>query len=103
MTLAVATNSLLVSCIIYCPVVRVFNYSNKTCKNKYYRTGTNLHNPYGFQQPFPMTKAIVITIDQLGARFLSLYGNTWNPTPAFDRLAARGLTTEFCLEQVPRD
>ena len=44
-----------------------------------------------------MTKAIVITIDQLGARFLSLYGNTWNPTPSFDRLAARGLTMEFCL------
>ena len=44
-----------------------------------------------------MPRAIVITIDQLGARFLSPYGNTWNPTPGFDILAASGMTAEFCL------
>ena len=44
-----------------------------------------------------MPKAIVITIDQLGARYLSPYGNTWNPTPGFDQLAATSLTMEFCL------
>lgn len=44
-----------------------------------------------------MPKAIVITIDQLGARYLSPYGNTWNPTPGFDNLAASGMTAEYCL------
>ncbi len=44
-----------------------------------------------------MPKAIVISIDQLGARYLSPYGNTWNPTPGFDNLAATGLTAECCL------
>jgi len=44
-----------------------------------------------------MPKAIVVTIDQLGARFLSPYGNTWNPTPGFDNLAASGMTAEYCL------
>ena len=44
-----------------------------------------------------MPKAIIITIDQLSARYLSPYGNTWNPTPAFDNLAAIGMTAEYCL------
>ena len=44
-----------------------------------------------------MPKAIIITIDQLSARYLSPYGNTWNPTPELDNLAAIGMTAEYCL------
>ena len=44
-----------------------------------------------------MAKAVVITVDQLGARYLSPYGNTWNPTPGFDNLAANGMTAEYCF------
>ncbi len=46
-------------------------------------------------------KAIVLSIDGLGARALGAYGNSWYKTAHFDRLAASGLLLEQVLAIAP--
>lgn len=45
--------------------------------------------------------AVILVIDRLGAGFVGPYGNTWLETPAFNRLAAEGLTFEFPITDTP--
>ncbi len=40
---------------------------------------------------------LVLVIDRLNAGYLGPYGNTWVPTPAFNRLASESLLAEFAL------
>jgi arylsulfatase A-like enzyme len=40
-------------------------------------------------------RAIVISVDGLRASALGAYGNTWNPTPAFDDLASKSRVVEW--------
>lgn len=46
-------------------------------------------------------KAIVLSLDGLGARALGAYGNSWFKTAQFDRLAAGGLLIEQVLATAP--
>ncbi|MEZ6104739.1 MAG: hypothetical protein R3B96_01150 [Pirellulaceae bacterium] len=45
-------------------------------------------------KPPAATPTLVISIDGLNASFLGPYGNTWFPTPCFNRLAAQSLMLE---------
>lgn len=47
-------------------------------------------------------KAIVLSIDGLGARALGAYGNSWYETAHFDRLAASGLLFEQLYATAPQ-
>jgi hypothetical protein len=46
-------------------------------------------------------RAIVIAVDGLRASALGAYGNTWQPTPAFDALASRAVVVEWMYRQSP--
>ena len=48
------------------------------------------------------TSAIVLVFDGLSPGFLGPYGNTWNPTPTFNQLAAESLLIEHALADDPR-
>jgi arylsulfatase A-like enzyme len=45
--------------------------------------------------------AIILVVDRLGAGHLGPYGNTWLPTPHFNRLAAESLVCETVLADSP--
>ncbi len=49
-----------------------------------------------------MHRAVVLTIDGLGASYLGPYGNTWIETPALNRLAAESILYEFALTDSPQ-
>jgi len=49
----------------------------------------------------PVTRAVVLIIDRLGAGFVGPYGNTWLETPNFNRLAAESLLFETALTDSP--
>lgn len=45
----------------------------------------------------PPRRTLVLSLDGLSIRDLGAYGNTWIPTPAFDRLAARATLFEHVI------
>lgn len=45
-------------------------------------------------KPSPMPRAVVLTVDGLGAKHLGPYGNTWIETPTFNHLATESLLIE---------
>jgi arylsulfatase A-like enzyme len=49
----------------------------------------------------PITSAVVLVIDRLGAGWLGPYGNTWLDTPTFNRLAARSVLCETMMVAAP--
>src|SRR5205823_5951473 len=49
----------------------------------------------------PALRAIVLSIDRLGASWLGPYGNTWLDTPGFNRLAAQSLLFETAIADSP--
>jgi sulfatase-like protein len=49
----------------------------------------------------PVTSAVVLVIDRLGAGWLGPYGNTWLDTPNFNRLAAHAVLCESILTDAP--
>lgn len=48
-----------------------------------------------------LRNAVVLVVDGLGAGFLGPYGNTWVPTPAFNRLAAQSVLVEHAWSDCP--
>src|SRR5690242_5650374 len=46
-------------------------------------------------------RAVVLSIDRLGAAWLGPYGNTWVETPSFKRLAAQSLLCETAIADSP--
>lgn len=49
----------------------------------------------------PISRAVVLTIDRLGAAWMGPYGNTWLETPSFNRLAAESLLVETAMADSP--
>ena len=49
----------------------------------------------------PPLSAVVLSIDRLGAGHLGPYGNTWLPTPHFNRLASQSILCETTLCDSP--
>jgi len=49
----------------------------------------------------PVSSAVVLVIDRLGAGWLGPYGNTWLDTPHFNRLASHSLLCEAVLAESP--
>jgi hypothetical protein len=49
----------------------------------------------------PVTRAVVLVIDRLGAGWLGPYGNTWLDTPSINRLAAESALFETALSDSP--
>src|SRR5437016_2134466 len=48
-----------------------------------------------------LSRAVVLSIDRLGAAWLGPYGNTWIETPNFNRLAAESLLCETDVADSP--
>src|SRR5438067_10110311 len=48
-----------------------------------------------------LRRAVVLSIDRLGAAWLGPYGNTWVETPSFNRQAAQSLVCETFIADSP--
>lgn len=49
-----------------------------------------------------MTSAICLVMDRVHAGYIGAYGNTWVPTPEWDRLAARGFVFDQAVIDSPQ-